>query len=618
MSRSVLSPPSRATSFLFVLGWLRFALRCLSITNLLLIVIAASASAEAAAVSFSGPTNYPTGAYPASVAVSDFDGVSGPDLATANLGPHDVSILLGNGSGAFTGPTNFEAGANPNAIAAGDFDGVSGPDLAVANLNIGQVSILLGNGSGGFTGPTSFAVGGNPFAVAVGDFDGDSRPDLAVANGNVSVLLGNGSGGFTGPASFAVGSQPLSVAVGDFNGDSRADLVAANFSSSDVSILLGDGSGGFTGPTNFAVGNSPRSVAVGDFNGDSRPDLAVAKQPYPSGDVSILLGDGSGGFTGPTNFAAHTYPDSVAVGDFNGDSGPDLAVANASSNDVSILLGNGFGGFTGPTNFAVGSYPYQVAVGDFNGDSRPDLAVPNNASHNVSVLLNTTASYARPKGATPLRASLVIAYAACTASSPPNRTHGPPFDDDSCSPPVQSSSNLTVGTPDADGASANSVGSLRLDARLGDPSTPADEADVKIGVSITDVRCQSGVLTCGHANTPGGADYTGEVQASAELRVTDKYNGVAAAGGGTDAATGTNTTFRVTVPCGASPTPGTVGSTCEITTTADAVYGDSSTVKEGVRAIWELGQVAVYDGGRDGLVSTPDNSLFEVQGVFVP
>jgi hypothetical protein len=222
--------------------------------------------------------------------------------------------------------------------------------------------------------------------------------------------------------------------------------------------------------------------------------------------------------------------------------------------------------------------------------------------------------YARPKGATPLRVSLVPAFRPCSA---PTSTHGAPLSYPSCSPPAQTSPYLTVGTPDANGAAANSIGSVRLDTIVGDPATPADEADVKITAKITDVRCKAGATPCGAANTAGGDDYTGEVQLAALLQITDKYN-VAAPGGGTDPATGA-TTLQVTVPCGASLTPTSVGSTCAITTTADAVYGDLSTAREGARAVWRLGQVTVYDGGSDGTVSTPgDNSLFEVQGVFVP
>ena len=155
-----------------------------------------------------------------------------------------------------------------------------------------------------------------------------------------------------------------------------------------------------------------------------------------------------------------------------------------------------------------------------------------------------------------------------------------------------------------------------LSAIVGAPGG-TDDSDVWVNVKMTDVRCQTGVSTCGPANTTGGADYTGELRARFELRTTDKYNGVAA-GGGTDQATG-DRTFEVTVPCGANPTPDSIGSTCELTTTADAVYGDPSAAKEGTRAIWELGQVQIYDGGADGDVDTATgNTLFAVQGLFVP
>ena len=93
-------------------------------------------------------------------------------------------------------------------------------------------------------------------------------------------------------------------------------------------------------------------------------DLAVT---IPlSNNVSILLGTGTGSFGTATNFAVGSFPISVAVGDFNGDTILDLAVANSGSNNVSILLGNGTGSFGTANNFAVGTFPFSVAVGDFN------------------------------------------------------------------------------------------------------------------------------------------------------------------------------------------------------------------------------------------------------------
>ena len=53
-----------------------------------------------------------------------------------------------------------------------------------------------------------------------------------------------------------------------------------------------------------------------------------------------------------------------------------------------VLLGTGTGAFGAATNFAAGSFPASVAVGDFNGDGRPDLVVANGGSNDVVVLLN--------------------------------------------------------------------------------------------------------------------------------------------------------------------------------------------------------------------------------------
>src|SRR5260370_24416783 len=73
-------------------------------------------------------------------------------------------------------------------------------------------------------------------------------------------------------------------------------------------------------------------------------------------------------FAARRDFAAGTNPHSVAVGDFNRDGLPDLAVANFNSHDVSLLLGNGDGSFQAPRNFPAPTSPWSVAVGDFNGD----------------------------------------------------------------------------------------------------------------------------------------------------------------------------------------------------------------------------------------------------------
>lgn len=207
----------------------------------------------------------------------------------------------------------------------------------------------------------------------------------------------------------------------------------------------------------------------------------------------------------------------------------------------------------------------------------------------------TISGYPRPKGATPLRASLVPAFTQCTA---PNRTHGAPLASPSCAPPVQTSNQLTVGSPDANGAAANSIASAKFDVLAGNPATPADEADVKVTVNATDVRKKSDL-----------SDYTGQLKATTNLRIIDRDNGPSETG------TVQDTPLSFTVPCTATGST-TVGSTCALSTTADAVT--PNTVKEGRRAIWQMGKVDVFDGGADGLANTDPNTLFLTQGYFVP
>ena len=206
--------------------------------------------------------------------------------------------------------------------------------------------------------------------------------------------------------------------------------------------------------------------------------------------------------------------------------------------------------------------------------------------------------YARPAGASPLRASLSIAYKQCQPVSA-NRTHGPPLEHPSCNAPVQESDWLTVGTPDANGAGANSVGSVRLNTLAGDPGTPGDQSDVQLASSVTDVR-----------NKTGLADYTGELQVRLPLRITDRQNGPAVDEPGTG-----DTTFTFAVPCTATGAAG-IGSTCSISTSADAVMPGA--VVEGKRSIWQVDKIQVFDGGSDGVASTAGNTLFATQALFVP
>ena len=197
------------------------------------------------------------------------------------------------------------------------------------------------------------------------------------------------------------------------------------------------------------------------------------------------------------------------------------------------------------------------------------------ANDTVVCTITNSRRYPRPVSASRLNVSLVPAYQACAS---PNRTHGPPLDHPSCAPPQQSSTELTIG------ATIQSKGSMRFATIVGDPETDADEADVKVAFSLTDVRRQS-----------DSSDYTGEVTVAFTARITDRDG----------PATVSDFTFDVGAQCTSTSTAD--GGSCSATTAFDAIV--PGVVDEGARAIWELGTIEVLDGGGE---------VFARQGIFVP
>jgi hypothetical protein len=207
--------------------------------------------------------------------------------------------------------------------------------------------------------------------------------------------------------------------------------------------------------------------------------------------------------------------------------------------------------------------------------------------------------YARPKAATPVNVALVPAFEECTSG---NTQHGAPLAVPSCNPQRPSSDFLTVGAPEANGQPVRSAGSLTLKVAGESPIDPdnGDQADVQITTRISDVRNKSDL-----------SEYTGELRTVLGLRMTDRLNEVPHK----VPATVMDTPLSFSVPC--ASTAGGEGGTCSLTTTADAVLAD--VVQENQRAVWQLGEVEVYDGGADGDGDTSaDNTLFMTQGLFAP
>jgi FG-GAP-like repeat len=235
------------------------------------------------------------------------------------------------------------------------------------------------------------------------------------------------SRGVSQPAFSAAPGSPFSLgpmtgrpAVGDVNGDGKLDIVAScgaccgqrpDPQSGHVTVLLGDGRGGFqSARPHTPIGPTVHKVALGDFDKDGRLDaLAIEHDTYG---VSVLLGDGRGGFhsaPGSPVLASqgrrpHTHD--VAVGDVNGDGRLDAVTTNANDNNISVLLGDGKGGFVPAPGspVAAGRHPYEgLTLRDLNADGRLDVVVANLKGNAVSVLLGDGKGGFAPAAGSPFR-----------------------------------------------------------------------------------------------------------------------------------------------------------------------------------------------------------------------
>jgi FG-GAP-like repeat/Bacterial Ig-like domain len=343
------------------------------------------------------------GIYTASDAMklADINGDGKWDLIVAEPTNQTVAVLIGNGTGGFQAPIGYEFQANTASIALTDANGDTVPDLFVILKGIYTASaqIALNNGTGTFelTSPLGYETGTKASKVSVADINADGNLDVVSVGSDgttlASVMLGNGDGTLQSKQEYSLTKNATDLQVADFNADGKLDLVTANLSysgTSSVSILLGDGNGSFSSNTEIPTGTdmTPQAVVVADLNADGKQDVVVGHSTYSSNPpLVVLLGKGDGTFETSIGYSGFKV-NAIQIADMNADGRQDIVIADRDANKIGLFPGKGNGTFKPGVTISTGKNASSLAIADLNDDDRPDVAVVGGGSGVVYALIN--------------------------------------------------------------------------------------------------------------------------------------------------------------------------------------------------------------------------------------
>lgn len=289
---------------------------------------------------------------------------------------------------------HYFSGSGADDIVLGDANEDGYDDIFLPNRYEGTISVLLNNQNGGFDISYEYFSGDYTIGITVGYFNNDLHLDIATTNlfsDDVRIYFGDGTGDFSSSITIDTGvdSRPYDIKSDDLDDDGDYDLVVSLNGISTVRVYYADndGSGNFSTYVDYSVEDEPRFISLGDFDGNTEEDIAVATNF--NGTINILLNDGNGAMTaeGGNYYFGNGVRD-IITSDFNDDGFLDLATSNQGSQDLAVLIGNNDGSFQEASFYYSGNWPWGLLDVDVNNNGIKDIVVCNRSDGQLKYFIN--------------------------------------------------------------------------------------------------------------------------------------------------------------------------------------------------------------------------------------
>lgn len=292
--------------------------------------------------------------------------------------------------------------ANINALTSSDLEirvvdayanpvsGINLSFLSTAGGGVANSCVLTSNGSGMVLNKTRLGFTDIKNKIKVTKVGGP-LPDAA-GSGNATYTFtatsqNTNSGVFNGRVPLKESGAGL--CSGDFNKDGKLDLAGVGETTNVVSVTINNGNGTFATRVDYNTVAYPYNCTSADANGDTFPDLIVANYATggASSSVSVFINSGTGTFPTRVDYTtASSGMTDVKLADFNGDTILDMVSVGYTASTLNIRIGVGDGTFGVNNSYATGTNPISLVTGDFNGDGKLDVATTNYGAASVSVM----------------------------------------------------------------------------------------------------------------------------------------------------------------------------------------------------------------------------------------